>query len=147
MSYVYFFVCHAPHNRLNCKIGFSKSHPERRRREVQRMCPEELELFAYIEGDEELERKLHRTFDPVLFHHEWFSMENKLKDFVWYLVPDGPCEAPTPAEKFWNAVHDCILATCAPHPSIGDEEYTYSADMSEWEQYRAWLTGEDAGTA
>lgn len=136
MSFVYFFVTSGPNDMTMCKIGFTKAFPERRRREVQGMCPTELELFAFINGDMSLEQKLHRTFAPLRYHGEWFVLEGKLHDFLYYLVPDGPCEEPTSNSKFWNAVHDCVLAGCVPHPELDHEEYMGSADMSEWEFYR-----------
>lgn len=133
MSFVYFFVTGGPHNTTMCKIGFTKSHPERRLREVQGMCPVELDLFAYVEGNLQLEKKLHRTFDAVRYHGEWFVLKFKLKSFLWQLLPEGRCgESPTPQSQFHAAVYDNILSDYPPHPSIDVQEWLDSADPSEW---------------
>lgn len=132
MSYVYFFVTSGPRVEM-CKIGFTRSHPERRRLEVQGMCPTELELFAYIEGDLQLEKKLHRTFAALNYHGEWFELTHKLKSFLWHLMPDGKCGvSPASQDRFHAAVYDNILNDYPPHPSIDIREWLDSADPSEW---------------
>lgn len=112
------------------KIGFTKSNPEYRVRALQTGSPCALDLMAYWRGTIEEEQRLHRIFEPVSLHGEWFAIDGKLSDFLWYMIDAIPGkERFRQRETFDNAVHDVILATGAPHPSVDEVAYLQSANV------------------
>lgn len=129
-GFVYFAVCQTGENET-CKIGYTAKDPRKRVGAIQRMCPVNIDLLAYVEGDMRLEQKLHQTFAPLRLHGEWFQFSHKLFSFVTWLTPNSPCDAPTSKEQFTVAVSDCILGDLPPY--ICDEsKYRESAISDQW---------------
>ncbi len=129
-SIVYFIGSHA----ARCvKIGVTQGMAKSRLRTLQTGCPFRLELFGFAEGDVGLERKLHRTFDPVWLHGEWFELRDKLEDFICYIEgyadahPDGMVE-PWQLEA---SLHDCVW-TGMCYPTMDAVAYEASANRAEW---------------
>jgi hypothetical protein len=78
------------------KIGYTFSQPEKRLKGLQTGCPHELLLLYAIEGDQDGERELHRTFAHLRENGEWFRYEGELRSFLWLLRRfDGPLAALT----------------------------------------------------
>lgn len=106
------------------KIGFTRAHPRSRLDTLQTGCPQPLRLMAYFPGTMEDEKRLHMTFNELRFRGEWFSVEDKLSDFLTYL---GDFRDPMKArEAFEGAVHDCIIN------EIGPWSVSETCDASFW---------------
>lgn len=133
---VYFLVGSGPHG-LICKIGFTGGDVWKRVRQIQACSPLELDVFGYVEGTIDLERKFHETFAPLRLHGEWFSAERKLEDFIYYLSGYGAANRLTTQGELDNAISDVILADGAPHPSVCDSAYMQSANHDLWERHFA----------
>jgi len=64
------------------KIGFTERTVADRRRQLQTSHPDTLVLLAIIEGDERLERDLHKRFAGFRLKGEWFRRCPELLDFI-----------------------------------------------------------------
>jgi hypothetical protein len=64
------------------KIG-KANNPEKRIKELQTGCPEDLELKLIIEGNEEKERKIHKVLEKYRIRGEWFYIDF---DYDEYLI-------------------------------------------------------------
>jgi uncharacterized membrane protein YccC len=63
------------------KIGMS-NEPQTRLRNLQTAVAEQLHLLAVIDGDEQVERDLHRRFEKYRLHGEWFSPNPEVLSWV-----------------------------------------------------------------
>lgn len=63
------------------KIGKSED-PRKRLREIQTGHPAKLQIVGLIDGDESLERELHRKFAHLRLEGEWFALENDLLEYI-----------------------------------------------------------------
>ena len=135
-GYVYFVVGKSGED-LICKIGYTSRTAHARLNDLQPCSPVPLDIFGYVRGDVALEKKFHRTFEPLRIHGEWFVAEHKLKDFIYYLAGYGAANRLTTQEEMEDAVWDCILADRPPHPDAPAAAYMASADMSEWQHVEA----------
>lgn len=139
-GFVYFITPEAVFSREESlrvvKIGFTRSSPIARMRDLQCGSPVTLELFAYIEGSIELERAFHEAFAPLRAQGEWFYIDHKLEDFLYYFADYHKREIDRliPHDDVVSSVFDNVFAKCAPHPSITDEDYLASAEPR-------WLAG------
>lgn len=89
MSYVYFIGAVVEEGKAGAvKIGYSSHHPNRRMKELQTGHPGKLYLILYIEGTMDLEKALHRRFEHLWLHGEWFRWEGELHDYIWGLLQD-----------------------------------------------------------
>lgn len=76
------------------KIGYTLSQPEKRLKEIQTGCPHKLQVLFAIEGDQNGEKELHRTFAHLRESGEWFRYDGELRGFLWLLRRfDGPLAA------------------------------------------------------
>ncbi len=129
---VYFLVGSTRHG-LVCKIGFTGGDVWKRVRQIQASSPIELDIFGYVEGTLDLERKFHDTFAPLRLHGEWFDADFKLRDFIYYLSGYGAAKRLTTAEELDIAISDVILAKASSYPEMSDENYLASANHQIWE--------------
>lgn len=67
------------------KIGLAKDVPTRLAG-LQTASPTELELLATMEGDREMERRLHEMFDSERVQGEWFEPASNLTRFIISLM-------------------------------------------------------------
>lgn len=114
------------------KIGFTSGAIASRVASIRTASPIEIEIYGYVEGGRDLERKFHETFAPVRMHGEWFHADGKLWDFIHYLDGYGGAARPTTVDELDCAVHDCIMADCAPHPNWDDDAYLGTANTTPW---------------
>lgn len=114
------------------KIGYTAKHPSSRLKALQTGCPVPLSILGFMEGDPELEAKLHRTFAPLRLHGEWFRMEGKLVGFVLYFDEENCSTQPAAPDRLEIALHDNVLANIPPHPSMDHAAFLASADPSLW---------------
>jgi hypothetical protein len=63
------------------KIGWSQN-VKRRIFDIQKHAPEKLVLYRLIPAKEIIERNLHRKFEHLRLHGEWFALARSLKDWV-----------------------------------------------------------------
>jgi hypothetical protein len=63
------------------KIGFSSS-PLERLKQLQPGCPFRLRLLATMSGGQATEILLHRKFDHLRLHGEWFSATEEILSFI-----------------------------------------------------------------
>lgn len=97
------------------KIGFTAKSPWGRLASFQTGSPCELDLLAFWPGTMEEEQRLHRTFEPLNLHGEWFSIDGKLQDFLWYMVGEGyGPERQRPRQLFEDALWDCVVTDQTP---------------------------------
>ena len=79
IGWVYFIVCtDAP----RCKIGFTKSAPEKRLKNLQTGSASELALIAVHPGTPDTERRLHEKFSASCIRGEWFEITNELRAYL-----------------------------------------------------------------
>ena len=66
------------------KIGYTKNDVKKRLKQLQTSNPNKLFLLGYIEGDKEIEKKLHKKFYASIIRHngEWFSPTQDLLDYI-----------------------------------------------------------------
>ena len=129
---VYFLVGSGPHG-LICKVGFTGGDVWKRVSQIQACSPLELDIFGYVEGTLDLERKFHETFAPLRLHGEWFAADFKLRDFIYYLSEYGAAKRLTTADELDIAISDVILAKASSYPAMSDEDYMASAIHQIWE--------------
>jgi hypothetical protein len=117
------------------KIGFTRSSPHARLATLQTGSPSPLKLLDYFPGTLDDERRLHEAFKPLHIHLEWFRLECKLQDFIWYLDHEG--NGPASRDQFEVALHDVLMqGTWYPYGPVSADEYYASGD---WEPFRALL--------
>ena len=137
-SYVYFIGCQNSGSELRVKIGFTRRHPEQRLCEFQPGSPEELDVLAYVEGDMDLERRLHAAFAGCRIHNEWFIATGCLAALVWRLMRDGNgARKPTPYDIFKLALFECaydVVPDRVPDPNDW-EFYQDTADPTPLDPY------------
>jgi hypothetical protein len=78
-GYVYFVL--SPTNGL-VKIGFSKSYPDARLNQLRIGSPVPLERLAYFYATRRHERRLHRRFDHLWSHGEWFKDGPEIREAI-----------------------------------------------------------------
>lgn len=146
-GYVYFILAGDLAAGVRCKIGFTRGNPASRLRDLQCGSPLKLQLYAYTEGSKEAESIFHDTFAPLRLHGEWFKVEGKLQDFLFYLIEDAAGSGVVTGETLMTAVFDVILAEEVPHPSVDRDAYLSSVDTRHWERLREPLNEAiEAGT-
>jgi hypothetical protein len=106
------------------KIGYTKSHPRSRLDNLQTGCPMPLRLMAYFPATMEDEKRLHMTFDELRYRGEWFYVQDKLRDLLYYLE-DLQAPLKTRAE-FEGGIHDCVIT------DIGPWAVSETCDASFW---------------
>ena len=85
------------------KIGYSGNHPDDRFRAIQATSPVRLVLAGYIDGDLDLEHRIHHHFREYRAHGEWFYECAE----IWYMIPQStyPDEPPGyRAKTVWMSV-------------------------------------------
>ena len=125
----------SPYNdEVKVKIGFTHNCPLQRLKTLQCGSPVTLDLIAYIDGSQDLERAFHDTFAQMRSHGEWFFVEHKLRDFLAYLYPND-WRQPRYADraKVAVALYDTVFASRSPYPSVSDEIYLRCTDPSHLE--------------
>lgn len=128
-GFVYFIGPEALYHRSDIqfvKIGFTKNNPDARLRSLQCGSPVVLNVHAYFEGSEALERAFHEAFAELRSHGEWFFLERKLFDFLHYFY--DPPRSYVTQERLQASIYDNIFARCSSHPSMTDEEYLGSCE-------------------
>jgi len=114
---------------VRVKIGYTRYNPQTRLGALQCGSPVPLELIAYIDGTQELERAFHGAFAELRSHGEWFYVEHKLRDFLGYLYPErGDSPRYVHRDRLTVALYDTVFARCSSHPSMTDEEYCRTTD-------------------
>ncbi|MCE2721604.1 MAG: GIY-YIG nuclease family protein [Dolichospermum sp.] len=83
-NYVYLIECKG---NKTLKIGFSCC-PEERMKTLQTTSPYELKLIAKIDGDKQMEKKLHKEFSHLLIRNEWFKWSKEIIDRFTALSQD-----------------------------------------------------------
>lgn len=63
------------------KIGFT-GNVKKRFTDLSRMSPVKLELIAIHDGELSDEQELHKRFDAIRDHDEWFHPEQELIDYI-----------------------------------------------------------------
>ena len=66
------------------KIGYT-DNIKKRMHALKTMSPERLYLMKVIKGAQKQETLLHRRFDHLRSHGEWFRPEQELLDYIIYL--------------------------------------------------------------
>lgn len=94
------------------KIGFTDA-PERRIAQLRREYGK-LELLAVIPGSIEVERALHKRFNPDALGAEWFRHSLNLRAFIEQVT-------------FLDGIDDCVRAPTRHESNLGD----YRNDLSE----------------
>lgn len=135
-GFVYFLVG-SVQSQMFCKIGFTGGDVAKRARNIGACSPIPLDIFGYVRGNIDLERKFHQTFAPMRMHNEWFAAEFKLHDFVHYLADFGGAQRPATCEELDIAISDVILAKSSSYPAMSDEDYVGSVNMNIWNGYLA----------
>jgi Meiotically up-regulated gene 113 len=130
-GFVYFIGGQLSERDARVKIGYTDSKPSVRLKALQTGSPIKLRVLAYLRGDMRLEAKLHETFMPLHLHGEWFSLDQKLHDLVWYLSYQNPNMDNVNALFKW-AVDDVILFSEIPEDHANPEAYLASANMQIW---------------
>lgn len=113
------------------KIGFTTGSPFARLRSLQTGCPEFLDVWAFIAGTQELEAALHRTFDNLRSHGEWFYVQDKLHSFLSYLGDEPDIGNLISPERLEVALYDTVFSGCTPHPSVLQSSWDSSADTEQ----------------
>jgi hypothetical protein len=131
MSYVYFIACE-PMEAV--KIGFTKTYPVLRLAALQTGCPARLKLLAYVPASIDEERRLHEAFAPLHIQGEWFRLEGKLQDMIFYFDGNGRQSS---RETFENSLHD-VLMQGLWHPDSPITQDAYS-DTGDWKPFRDLL--------
>jgi hypothetical protein len=108
------------------KIGFTRNNPEARLAALQCGSPLTLDLFAYTDGSEDLERAFHHAFAESRSHGEWFFVHAKLFNFLAYFDRPPGDRYITP-EQIAVSIYDNICPDTPPHPSIDLHQWRYSA--------------------
>ena len=81
-GYVYFLLAKENLVQPMMKIGYSMRGRETRLRACQTGSPVKLELAATIYGTRFDEQALHRRFEYLRAHGEWFAFSGELQDYV-----------------------------------------------------------------
>jgi T5orf172 domain len=63
------------------KIGWSE-HVEERLFDIQKHAPEKLVLYTVLAAKKATEHKLHRRFNGMRLHGEWFALTYSLKGWI-----------------------------------------------------------------
>lgn len=136
-GFVYFIApeamfCRDEESLQRVKIGFTKSNPVERLKNLGCGSPVPLELIGYVDGPIELERAFHDAFAPLRCQGEWFYADLKLRDFLGYFDdrPRPHDERYIDRDKLLVSLCANVFAECAPNPSISDDDYLASADPS-----------------
>lgn len=75
--HIYFIKCNE-----FVKIGVSHS-PDSRLDDLQIGNPYELKIIGYIaNGGFKLEKEIQKRFFNQLIHHEWFRLNNEIKEYI-----------------------------------------------------------------
>lgn len=71
-------------DRNNIKIGYTKGKIEKRLKQLQTSCSEQLYILGWIEGDMNIEKQLHIKFGSSRIRHngEWFKPTQDLLDYI-----------------------------------------------------------------
>lgn len=129
---IYFVICEPL---AAIKIGFTSGNPRERIKALQTGCPSPLKGVVHVPGSQDEERRLHRAFNPLHIHGEWFRFEGKLIDFVHYLRRESGSAS---RQRFEDALHDVLMQgiwtwdDCAPE---GEDYY----ETGDWEPFRYLL--------
>lgn len=111
------------------KIGYTRNSPSARLAALQCGSPLTLDLFAYTNGSEELERAFHQAFSECRSHGEWFYVCGKLFSFLAYFDRPPGDRYVTP-EQIAVSLYDNVYSDTPPHPNIDVGEWRRSADAS-----------------
>jgi hypothetical protein len=130
-GFVYFIapeaLFHRDEDTQLVKIGYTRNRPEARLAALQCGSPLTLDLFAYTNGSEELERAFHAAFANFRSHGEWFFVGGKLWHFLCYFdAPPG--ERYVTPDQVAVSIYDNILSDTPPHQSIDRNEWVTSVD-------------------
>lgn len=125
---VYFILC-AEANLV--KIGYSEA-PLLRLNKMKADSPHELELLAYIDGDESREAEMHFLFSDLRRRGEWFEYVDPLKSFTSSLsngltVKRAPLPKLPKDQPMANAVRKVIEAAGGPIKLAREWNVTYTA--------------------
>jgi T5orf172 domain len=82
-----YFIGSAPSGRI--KIGWAATNPLGRLATLQAGSAEELSPIGHIEGDRKLEAEIHRKFDHLRLHGEWFDGAAELRDYIEVNAVEG----------------------------------------------------------
>jgi T5orf172 domain. len=64
------------------KIGYTRTYPIIRLKELQTGNPKPLKLLATMEGGLSLEKELHNTFRPYKAQGEWFRSSGEILEYI-----------------------------------------------------------------
>lgn len=141
-GFIYFIACE-PMDAV--KIGFTASNPMARLANLQTGCPAPLKLLAYVQGSIAEEQRLHSAFWTLRIQGEWFRLDGKLQDFIWYLDSE---KAEADRTAFINALHDVLMqGLWYPHGNLSQDEYSETGDWEPfrdvlWNEFGPWNEGE-----
>lgn len=111
------------------KIGYTRNSPKARLAALQCGSPLTLDLYAYTDGSEALERAFHEAFADSRSHGEWFYVHGKIRDFLGYFDRPPGDRYVTP-EQIAVSIYDNLCGDTPPHPSIDEELWRVSADAA-----------------
>ena len=63
-----------------CKIGFSVE-PKKRLKQLQTGCPLDLYIYGTIDGNQYVEREVHKLFKAYHIRNEWFNLSHSIIDY------------------------------------------------------------------
>lgn len=71
-------------DKQNIKIGYTKNSVEKRLKQLQTSCPEQLYILGWIDGDLETESFLHKKFSKsrIRYNGEWFRPAEDLISYI-----------------------------------------------------------------
>jgi hypothetical protein len=103
------------------KIGYTRRSAKQRLAHGQTFSPEPLSILAESPASQALERQLHRYFEPLRIHGEWFRYEGRLKDLVYFLSEGFTVEEWFDHEsvEFVAALENARKQLYSCHPSLG----------------------------
>ncbi len=133
-GYVYFICPEALLHReqgdqgARVKIGYTGSNPKERLRALQTGSPLPLQIWAYVDGTEELEAAFHNAFAPLRSHGEWFYCEGKLRDFLAHLGSEPDVGLHISEADLEAAVLSNVFNSEPPHPTIDANDWLRTAD-------------------
>ncbi len=83
--YIYFIAIKG-YEELGVKVGCS-TKPQHRLQQLQYMCPGTLYIIhSQLETREVNERSVHRTFEALNTHGEWFQYTKELSNYIASLL-------------------------------------------------------------
>lgn len=71
-----YFIYNSETNKI--KIGYTKSNPKRRLKQLSTGSSSPLYLIGILDGNKDLEFELHRKYAYIKYNLEWFSIDDNL---------------------------------------------------------------------